>query len=79
MDFGTSDYRTLDCVDIAAVVAAVPRLNMKRESAACALHLAKTKPETTYDTFIRDFGERYVPGYKVPSLVDAIAGGPYDE
>jgi hypothetical protein len=79
VDFGTADYHTLDRADIEAVLAAVPRLNMKREFAACALHLAKTKPETTYDTFIRDFGERYVAGYKAPSLVDALAGGPFDE
>jgi hypothetical protein len=79
VDFGTADYYTLDRADIAAVVAAVPRLHMKREFAACALHLAETKPEMTYDTFIRDFGERFVPGYKAPSLVDALAGGPYGE
>ena len=79
VDFGTADFYTLARADIDAVIVAVPRLNMKREFAACALHLAQTKPETTYETFIRDFGERYVPGYKVPSMVDAIAGGPYDE
>jgi hypothetical protein len=79
VDFGTADYHSLDPADIAAVLVAVPRLNMKREFAACALHLAQTKPETTYENFIRDFGERYVPGYKAPSYVDAIAGGPFDE
>jgi hypothetical protein len=79
VDFGTADYYTLSRAEIDAVVAAVPRLQMKREFAACALQLAQTKPETTYDNFIRDFGERYVPGYKVPSYVDAIAGGPFDE
>lgn len=79
VDFGTADYATLDAADIAAVVAAVPRLDMKREFAACALHMAETKPETTYDTFIRDFGDRYVAGYAAPSWVDAIAGGPFAE
>lgn len=79
VDFGTADYATLDPAEIAAVVAAVPRLDMKREFAACALHLAMTKPETTYDTFIRDFGERYIAQYQAPSWVDAIAGGPFAE
>lgn len=79
VDFGTADYATLDQADIEAVVAAVPRLDMKRQFAACALHIAQTKPETTYENSIRDFGERLVPGYKVPSWVDVIAGGPYRE
>ena len=52
---------------------------MKRAFAACAMHLAETQPENAYDTFIRDFGERYVPGYAAPSWVDAIEAGPYTE
>ena len=79
VDFGTADYATLDPAEIAAVIAAVPRLDMKRAFAACAIHAAETTPETTYDTFIRDFGERYVAGYQAPSWVDAIAGGPFSE
>ena len=79
VDFGTPDYATLDQSEIDAVVAAAPRLELKRQFAACALHIAETKPETTYENFIRDFGERFVPGYKAPSWVDAIAGGPYSE
>jgi hypothetical protein len=42
VDFGTPDYATLDVAEIGAVVAAVPRLDFKREFAACALNLAKT-------------------------------------
>lgn len=79
VDFGTPDYATLDITEIEAVVAAVPRLDFKREFAACALHLAKTQPETTYDTFIRDYGDRFVDGYHAPSWVDIIAAGPYRE
>ena len=41
--------------------------------------MAQIQPETTYATFIRDFGERLVPGYKAPSWVDVIANGPFDE
>lgn len=79
VDFGTPDYATLDAAEIEAVIAVVPRLNFKREFAACALHLAETQPETTYDTFIRDYGERFVEGYKAPSWVDIIATGPFRE
>lgn len=79
VDFGAGDYGAFTSAEIDAVVAAVPRLDMKRRFAACAVHLAETKPEATYDTFIRDYGERFVPGYVAPSWVDAIAGGPYEE
>jgi hypothetical protein len=27
-------------------------------------HLVTARPETSYDNFLRDFGERFVPGYK---------------
>jgi len=79
VDFGAPDHGRFGAEEIAAILAAAPRLDMKRQFASCACHLARTKPETTYDTFIRDFGERYVPGYQAPSWVDAIAGGPFSE
>jgi hypothetical protein len=79
VDFGVGDYASVAPEEIAAVLAMAPRLDMKRRFAACAVHLAETRPEATYDTFIRDYGERFVPGYAAPSWVDAIAGGPYSE
>jgi hypothetical protein len=36
-------------------------------------------PETTYDNFIRDFGQCFVPGYKPASVVDLIMGGSFTE
>ena len=79
VDFGAGDYAAFTSAEIDAVVVAVPRLEMKRHFAACAVRLAESRPAATYDTFIRDFGERFVPGYAAPSWVDAIAGGPYRE
>ena len=32
--------------------------------------MVETRPGTTYDKFARDFGERFMPGYKCPSAVD---------
>ncbi|MDR7116126.1 hypothetical protein [Caulobacter sp. BE254] len=78
-DFGTPDNDLLGASAIALAVAAAPRLDMKRRFTACVCHMAETKPETTYPTFIRDFGERLVPGYKAPSWVDVIANGPFSE
>lgn len=79
VDFGTPDYANFSKEEIDAIVAAVPRLQMVRQFMACACQQAREKPETTYDTFIRDFGERFVPGYKAPSWVDIIENGPYAE
>jgi hypothetical protein len=79
VDFGAPDYQAFEQADIDAIVDAVPRLQMKREFAACACRIAHTKPETTYDNFIRDYGERFVPGYQRMSWVDMIAGGPFKE
>ena len=79
VDFGGPDYADFRQEDIDAVVQAMPRLDMKRQFSGCLCHLARTRPETTYDNIARDFGERYVPGYKAPSWVDRLLGGPFDE
>ena len=51
-----------------SVLAAFPRLDMKRGFTDSVCRIVRTKPETTYDNFARDFGERFVPGYQPPSL-----------
>ena len=56
-----------------------PRLGMKSRMTRCFCSIARSHPETTYDNFVRDFGERYVPGYKVPSSVDLVMHAPFDE
>jgi hypothetical protein len=35
--------------------------------------------ETSHDNFLRDFGERFVPGYKTVSTVDLLMNAPFDE
>lgn len=72
-------YDALPPEEIAAIVRAFPRLAMKRRMSACFCHIAATRPETTYDNFVRDFGERHVPGYKAPSAVDAVNTAPFAE
>jgi hypothetical protein len=32
-----------------------------------------------YDNFVRDFGERFVAGYKAPSVVDLVMNTPFEE
>lgn len=65
---------------MAAILAAYPRLQFKQRLKDCVSGIAKARPQTTYDTFIRDFGERFVPGYKPSfSTVDALVNAPFEE
>jgi hypothetical protein len=41
--------------------------------------LVAAKPETSSDNFLRDFGERFVPGYKPISTVDLLMNAPFEE
>jgi hypothetical protein len=72
-------YNLIPPDEIKRVVGEFPRLQLKQRITECSCHIAKTVPQTTYDTFIRDFGERFVSGYKAPSLVDMVADSPFDE
>lgn len=72
-------FDTLAPDEIEAIVRAFPRLGMKRRMSKCFCHVAATRPETTYDNFVRDFGERFVPGYQAPSAVDFVACAPFPE
>lgn len=73
------DYDRLPRETIAGIVAVFPRLAMKRRMSHCFCHIAAHRPETTYDNFLRDFGERHVPGYAAPSVVDLVDGAPFEE
>jgi hypothetical protein len=61
------------------ILKAFPRLKMKQNFAETCRHLAATRPETSSDNFLRDFGERFVPGYKPVSTVDLLMNAPFDE
>ena len=39
----------------------------------------QARPETTYDNFLADFGERFVPGYRRMSTVDLLMNAPFAE
>ncbi|TIV91477.1 MAG: hypothetical protein E5V85_30855, partial [Mesorhizobium sp.] len=63
------NYETIPASEIARIVGEFPRLEMKRRMTRCFCRIAQKHPETTYDNFARDFGERFVPGYRAPSSV----------
>ncbi|TKB92930.1 MAG: hypothetical protein E5W81_05935 [Mesorhizobium sp.] len=72
-------YSVIPAAEIARIVGEFPRLQMKRRMMRCFCRIAEVSPETTYDNFARDFGERFVPGYKAPSSVDFVMNTPFEE
>jgi hypothetical protein len=52
---------------------------MKRRFKESVCRIVKAKPETTYDNFAGDFGERCVAGYQRPSSVDFLMNAPFEE
>jgi hypothetical protein len=79
LDWGGWGYELLPASRIAEVVDAFPRLEMKQRFAHAVCWVVETRPTTTYDNFARDFGERFVPGYKRPSAVDVLMNSPFTE
>jgi len=79
-DYAGLLYERIPTANAARILAAFPRLQMKRQLKECLSDMARTRPEATYDNFIRDFGERFVEGYKPAiSTVDLLLNAPFDE
>jgi hypothetical protein len=72
-------YDRIPSKEMEQIVTEFPRLGMKQRMTRCFCHIAEVRPELTYDNFVRDFGERFVEGYKAPSSVDFVAGAPFTE
>jgi hypothetical protein len=72
-------YDAIPSDETRKIVHTFPRLGMKSRMTRCFCCIARSHPETTYDNFCRDFGERFVPGYKAPSSVDLVMHAPFDE
>lgn len=79
LDWGGWGYDALPPALIAEIVAAFPRLEMKKRFTHAVCRIVETRPASTYDNFAADFGERFVPGYKRPSIVDFLTGSPFSE
>jgi hypothetical protein len=79
LDYGGVGVETLPTADVERILTAFPRLTMKQQFAETCCRLVTAKPETSYDNFLRDFGERFVPGYKAVSTVDILMNAPFDE
>src|SRR6266852_3819631 len=79
LDFGGFGVEALPAADVERILKAFPRLRMKQQFAETCCRLVRSKPETSQDNFLRDFGERFVPGYKTVSTVDLLMNAPFDE
>ncbi len=79
LDYGGFGVEALPIADVERILSAFPRLRMKQQFAETCCRLVTAKPETSNDNFLRDFGERFVPGYKAVSTVDLLMNAPFDE
>ena len=79
LDYGGPQYDQIPADEMNSILTEFPRLNMKRCFTDSVCGIVKAKPETTYDNFARDFGVRFVPGYKPQSSVDFLMNAPFQE
>jgi hypothetical protein len=79
LDWGGFGFELIPPAEIAGILSAFPRLKMKDKFAEACCRLVDARPETSYDNFLRDFGERFVPGYKPISAVDLLMTAPFEE
>ncbi len=79
LDYGGFGLDALEAGDVGRILSAFPRLKMKDRFSETCCRLVMERPETSHDNFLRDFGERFVPGYKAVSTVDLLINAPFDE
>ena len=79
LDWGGFGLEALPKGDVERILGAFPRLSMKQKFAETCCRLVIAKPQTSHDNFLRDFGERFVPGYKTVSTVDLLMNAPFEE
>jgi hypothetical protein len=79
LDYGGFGMEVLPSGIVERIVNAFPRLRMKERFADTCCRLVAAKPETSYDNFLRDFGERFVADYRAVSTVDLLMNAPFDE
>ena len=79
LDYGGFGFELIPPADMTNILNAFPRLQMKDRFAETCCRLVTAKPETSSDNFLRDFGERFVPGYQPVSTVDLLMNAPFEE
>lgn len=79
LDYGGLQYDQIPANEMQEILAAFPRLGLKQSFTDAVCRIVKTRSETASDNFARDFGERFVPGYKPQSAVDFLMNAPFEE
>ena len=79
LDYGGFGIEQITPADMMEILRGFPRLQMKQQFAETCRRLVAAKPETSSDNFLRDFGERFVPGYRPLSTVDLLMNAPFEE
>jgi len=79
LDWGGWSFDILPEAQMGAILEEFPRLGMKQQFTRAVCGIVETRPATTYDNFARDFGDRFVPGYKSTSTVDYLLNSPFKE
>ena len=79
VDYGGFGLESIPPREVAEILAEFPRLKMKTRFTETCCRLVGAKPEASYDNFLRDFGERFVPGYRPISTVDLLMKAPFEE
>jgi len=79
LDYGGFGFELIPSAEMTEILSAFPRLKMKDRFTETCCRLVVAKPETSSDNFLRDFGERFVPGYRPISAVDLLMNAPFEE
>ena len=79
LDYGGFFLESVTSADMTDILRAFPRLKMKAKFTEACCRLVVAKPEATADNFLRNFGERFVPGYQPISTVDLLMNAPFEE
>lgn len=79
LDYGGFGFQEFPAAEMADILAAFPRLKMKDRFTDACCRLVAARPEASFDNFLRDFGERFVPGYRPASTVDLLMSAPFTE
>src|SRR5271167_4052550 len=62
-----------------AILAAFPRLALKKHLESSLCNIVRRKPATSFDNILRDFGTRYIEGFTPPNFADIVANSPFSE
>jgi hypothetical protein len=79
LDYGGFGFELIPSTDMTNILTAFPRLRMKDKFSETCCRLVSATPENSSDNFLRDFGERFVSGYKPVSTVDLLMNAPFEE